>query len=129
MKTGVKYTDGLTWSNNVNPTDKIRFHIRHKRYELNGSIPLDVRELKEHDIEWLESAIREEIQQEIIEDCHDMCLSEERRMNKEHSLMRGLLEKGKIRYYEMDTDKEIISKGLRRGDYGYYYSDFTTRNK
>jgi len=65
----------------------------------------------------------------IIEHCLDLCLDEEARMNKEYALEKGLLKTGEIKYYEIETGKQINRRRWRVGDYGYCYSDFTVRDR
>ena len=114
----------LSYSNQINPSDPVYFKLRWKGYEHIGSIPLPISELTRENMAWLESSIREDVQQQIIEDCLDNYFDSEKREKAEHRLMGKLLESGKVKWYDNKTNKLIKPIGEFIGSWGYTYSDF-----
>lgn len=114
----------LTFSNRIKPEDSIYFMFKWKGYTHQGSVPLAISELSREDMAWLEYSIREDVQQQIIEDCLDEYFDSEKREKAEHRLTRNLLESGKVKWYDMKTDKLIKPKGEFMGKWCCMYSDF-----
>tara|TARA_Y100000389_G_C17457270_1_gene519020 strand:+ start:280 stop:687 length:408 start_codon:yes stop_codon:yes gene_type:complete len=114
----------LSYSNNVNPDNPVYFRLKWKGYDHTGSIPIPISELTRKDMEWLESAIREDVEQQIIEDCLDNYFDSEKRMKAEYKIKENLIESGKVKWYDMKTEKIIKPKGTFIGRWGYTYSDF-----